>query len=141
MKDKNIDIRWIQRFNNYKKALASLQEAAELAAQRELSKLEKQGVIQAFEFTHELAWKTLKDFLEYRGQQGIYGPRDATRLAFKLDLIQEGDVWMTMIEYRNKTVHTYDEQEIEVIYQAVLTQDVPAFEALAVRLEGELSTA
>lgn len=72
------DIRWIQRFNNYKKALAGLQEASVLADERELSKLEKQGVIQGFEFTHELAWKTLKDFLESRGQQDIYGSKDAT---------------------------------------------------------------
>lgn len=63
------DIRWIQRFHNFKKALGQLAEAVELAGQRDLSKLEKQGVIQAFEFTHELAWNTLKDFLESRGAQ------------------------------------------------------------------------
>jgi len=55
----DLDIRWQQRFANYKKALRQLQSAVELSDQRELSQLEKQGVIQAFEFTHELAWNVL----------------------------------------------------------------------------------
>src|SRR5665647_1986066 len=67
------DIRWIQRFNNYNKALNQLQEAVELMKNRELTRLEKQGVVQAFEYTHELAWKSLKDFLEDRGNTDIYG--------------------------------------------------------------------
>jgi nucleotidyltransferase substrate binding protein (TIGR01987 family) len=81
------DIRWIQRFHNFGKALAQLAEAVDLAKQREFSKLEKRGVIQSFEFTHELAWNTLKDFLENRGAQDLYGSKDATREAFKAGLI------------------------------------------------------
>ena len=61
------DIRWLQRFDNFKRAFARLSEASELADQRDLSDLERQGLIQAFEFTHELAWNTLKDFLAARG--------------------------------------------------------------------------
>lgn len=72
------DIRWQQRFANFKKALQQLQEAVELRGQRELSKLEKQGVIQAFEFTHELAWNVLKDYLQDQGNQNISGSKDAT---------------------------------------------------------------
>jgi len=72
------DTRWIQRFTNYKKALKQLEEAVELMGKRELTNLERQGVIQAFAYTHELAWKTLKDFLENRGNTDIYGSRDAT---------------------------------------------------------------
>jgi len=67
------DVRWIQRFTHFVKALSQLKEAVELAQQRPLSRLEAQGMIQAFEFTHELAWNTLKDFLEDRGVQGLYG--------------------------------------------------------------------
>ena len=67
------DIRWIQRFNHFVKALSQLREAVELSNQRPLSKLEEQGLVQAFEFTHELAWNTLKDFLESRGVQNLYG--------------------------------------------------------------------
>ena len=63
------DIRWQQRFQNYQKALAQLQNAVTLARERPLSLLEKQGLIQAFEYTHELAWKTLKDFLKHHVDQ------------------------------------------------------------------------
>lgn len=93
----NRDIRWQQRFANYKKALIQLKEAVELNAQRPLSKLEKQGVIRAFEFTHELAWSVLKDFLEDQGNQTIKGSKDATREAFKMALIADGERWMAMI--------------------------------------------
>ena len=134
----NHDIRWIQRLHNYTKALAGFQEASQLAAERALSKLEKQGVIQGFEFTHELAWKTLKDFLESRGQQGIYGSKDATRLAFKLGIIHDGDVWMQMIEQRNRSVYTYNEKDMEVIFKHIINQDIRAFESLLTRLQEEM---
>ncbi len=67
-------------------------------------------MIQAFEFTHELAWKTLKDFLESRGYKDIFGFKDTTRLAFKTELIQNGENWMNMIKARNMTSHTYNEE-------------------------------
>lgn len=103
------DVRWIQRFNNFNKALAQLREAVELAQMRPLTKLEEQGLIQSFEYTPELAWKTLKDFLEERGAQNIYGSKDATREAFNAGLIENGDVWMDMIKDRNLSSRTYDE--------------------------------
>jgi len=79
-------IRWQQRFSNYQKAFTQLKSAVELSHQRELSLLERQGVVQAFEYTHELAWKTMKDFLEYRGStEQIYGSKDATRQGLVLD--------------------------------------------------------
>ena len=79
---KSQDIRWVQRFDNFKRAFVRLTVAAELAKQRKLSELEEQGLIQAFEFTHELAWNTLKDFLASRGTTKVYGSKDATREAF-----------------------------------------------------------
>ena len=100
------DIRWIQRFQNYRKALAQLNEALDLSKKRELSPLETQGLIQAFEYTHELAWNTLKDFLESKGVSHLYGSRDTTREAFAAGLLAEGDVWMQMIQSRNQTTHT-----------------------------------
>lgn len=84
------DVRWIQRYNNFTKALQQLKEAVLLAQKRPLTKLEQQGLIQAFEFTHELAWNILKDFLENRGVQNLYGSKDATRAAFKAGLIENG---------------------------------------------------
>lgn len=114
------DVRWIQRFNNYTKALSQLSDAVALAEERKLTKLEEQGLIQSFEYTHELAWNTLKDFLEERGVLNIYGSRDATREAFKADLIQNGEVWMEMIVSRNLTSHTYDEATAMKIVSAVV---------------------
>ncbi|MEA1962164.1 MAG: nucleotidyltransferase substrate binding protein [Bacillota bacterium] len=107
------DIRWEQRFSNYQKALQQLKEAVDLMKTRDLSNLEKQGMIQAFEYTHELAWKTLKDFLQSRGNNEIYGSRDATKEAFQLGLIEDGEIWMKMIQSRNLTSHVYDEKTAE----------------------------
>ena len=66
MKD---DVRWTQRFSNFKKSLTQLANAMDLIAQRELTELEQQGVIQAFEYNYELAWNVLKDFYENQGEQ------------------------------------------------------------------------
>lgn len=126
----NPDIRWIQRFDNFKRAFARLSEASALAKARGLSDLERQGLIQAFEFTHELAWNTLKDFLTSRGSPDkLYGSRDATRAAFAAELIEDGESWMKMIEHRNESSHTYNDDVAEKIMAAVQTHYVPAFEA------------
>ncbi len=115
------DIRWIQRFANYSKALKRLKGAVDLEKQRPLSDLEKQGTIQAFEFTHELAWKTLKDLLESRGNTEIYGSKDATRQAFQLGILRNGEVWMDMIKSRNQSSHTYEEEIAEKIFSKIST--------------------
>jgi nucleotidyltransferase substrate binding protein (TIGR01987 family) len=123
------DIRWIQRFDNFKRAFARLAQAAALAKQRKLSELEEQGLIQAFEFTHELAWNTFKDFLEARGATvKIYGSRDATREAFAAGMMENGEAWMKMIEHRNETSHTYNEEIANAIVEAILTRYVAEFE-------------
>lgn len=114
------DIRWIQRFENYQKALVQLVGAVELSQQRALTPLEQQGLIQAFEYTHELAWKTLKDFLESRGNSELFGSRDVTRSAFGLGLIEHGEVWMQMIQSRNQTTHTYNEATVAQISGAII---------------------
>jgi len=131
-------IRWQQRFSNYKKALQQLGEAVALSNTRELSDLEKQGLIQAFEYTHELAWSTLKDFLEHKGQKDIYGSRDASRKAFQLGIIEDGEVWMDMIQSRNKTSHTYNRETAEEIVNAVTTHYYELFISLAEKLEEQL---
>jgi nucleotidyltransferase substrate binding protein (TIGR01987 family) len=130
------DVRWMQRFDNYKRALKQLQDAIELMKERALSKLEKQGAIQAFEFTHELAWKTLKDFLEDRGNSNMYGSRDVTKKAFELGLIQDGEAWMQMIKSRNLSTHTYNEATADAIIALVKKHYYPLFEALKLELEG-----
>lgn len=100
--------RWQQRFQNFCRALNQLNEALELYDDS-APNIVKEGILQRFEFTHELAWKVLKDYLEYEGHQNITGSRSAVRLSFNLGLIEEGPIWMNMIESRNRTVHAYDE--------------------------------
>ena len=107
---KNQDIRWQQRFQNFLKALSLLDDAVELFQSKGLSDLEMQGLIQRFEFTHELAWNVLKDYLYYQGISTIMGSRDATREAFNKGLILNGDEWMSMIVSRNMSTHTYNEE-------------------------------
>ena len=114
------DIRWMQRFNHFNNAFTHVKEAAELAQQRPLSKLEGQGLIQAFEYTHELAWNTLKDLLESRGVHNLYGSKDVTREAFKVGLLKNGQTWMDMIRDRNLTSHTYNEETANAIVSAIL---------------------
>lgn len=125
------DIRWKQRFNNFLKALQTLTEAVELAQQRPLTKLEQQGLIQGFEFTHELAWNVLKDYLDAQGFVGLIGSKNATRQAFKDALIQDGEAWMDMIKARNLTSHTYNTAIASGIADDILTRFYPAFTAMA----------
>lgn len=113
------DIRWIQRLDNYQRALKHLQGAVELMAERELSQLEKQGVIQAFEFCWELAWKLMKDYLQWQGMADLAGARDATREAFRQGLIADGQVWMAMLQDRNRTAHTYNEATMLELLRAI----------------------
>ncbi|MDE3270134.1 MAG: nucleotidyltransferase substrate binding protein [Pseudomonadota bacterium] len=127
--------RWVQRANSFSKALGQLQAAVELAKERELSNLEAQGLIQGFEYTHELAWNTLRDYLRAQGVlEGLYGSRDTTRAAFKVDLIQTGEVWMDMIRSRNMTSHTYNEDTAKQIVNAILDTYCAEFQALQIKL-------
>ncbi|GIV87274.1 MAG: nucleotidyltransferase [Chloroflexus sp.] len=124
------DIRWMQRFKHYTKALLQLEQAVELSRTRALSDLEKQGLIQAFEYTHELAWKILKDFLEDKGVYNLYGSTDSTREAFKRGLIDDGEVWMDMIKSRNLSSQTYNQE----IAGRIVERYVTAFQQLLNRL-------
>lgn len=128
------DIRWIQRANHFDKAFSQLKEAVELAGRRQLSRLEAQGLIQGFEYTHELAWKTLKDFLEDRGVRDLYGSRDTSRAAFSAGLIEDGETWMEMIRSRNLTTHTYNEATAAQIVAAILHTYFAEFQGLQTRL-------
>jgi nucleotidyltransferase substrate binding protein (TIGR01987 family) len=124
------DIRWKQRFDNYGKAFHELKESMELTHVRPLTKLEKQGVIQGFEYTHELAWNLLKDYLELQGHVGLIGSRDTTREAFKRGLIGDGETWMQMIQSRNLTSHAYDRETAERIYAAIFPRFFQELQAL-----------
>ncbi len=121
------DVRWLQRFSNYRKALGQLQKFID---KKELSELEEQGLIKAFEYTYELAWCTLKDFLEFQGQSQLYGARDTFRKAHELNLIADGETWMDMLQSRNQTLHTYNEKTAEQISHSVQTRYYALFRRL-----------
>jgi len=125
------DVRWKQRFSNFLRAFQTLTEAIELSQTRALTPLEQQGLIQGFEFTHELAWNVLKDYLTYQGIADLIGSRDASRSAFKNALIQDGEVWMKMIEARNQTSHTYNIETAQAIVHSICQSFYPAFQAFA----------
>lgn len=129
------DIRWLQRFDNFQRALQALGRGVTLAQSRELSELEQQGLIQGFEFTHELAWNVLKDYLKDQGIQDVVGSKDATRLAFRTGLISNGETWMEMIRARNQTSHTYNLDLAQSIASDVVTRFYPAFCALRSHFE------
>jgi len=122
----NHDIRWKQRFQNFEKALGHLAEALEIE-QPDL--LQKAGIIQFFEMSYELAWNTLKDYLEEQGFIDVKSPRNAIKKAFEIGLIENGHTWMDLLLDRNLTAHTYDEEkatEVEELihekYYPVLTE-------------------
>jgi nucleotidyltransferase substrate binding protein (TIGR01987 family) len=129
------DIRWQQRFDNFNRALNQLTAAVELSAQREFTQLEKQGVIQGFEFVHELAWNVLKDLLEFEGIQGIVGSRGTVREAFKRDLLADGELWLDMIDKRNLTSHTYNAELAQDMVNTIVHSYYPSFVAFQLKLQ------
>lgn len=132
------DIRWKQRFDNFKKALAQLNEAEELSQQRPLSPLENQGLVQAFEFTFELAWNTLRDFLMSKGVQGLIGSKDTAREAFKTQLITDDKGWTMMLNDRNRSSHTYNQTTAEEIVAQIHGHYVSLFRQLSAMLDRHL---
>ena len=131
------DIRWQQRLASYHKARQSLVSAVQLAGTRPLSDLEKQGLIQAFEFVFELSWQVMKDYFLYQGNPEITGSRDAIRSAFKIGLITDGEGCMEMIKSRNQTSHTYNESVANEICEKILRSYHPLFEKFEVDMQGK----
>ena len=132
MKSENY-ICWMHRFDNYQKALSQLKKFVDKG---KLNEFEEHGLIHVFECTHELAWNVLRDYLREKGNQDIHGSRDATREAFKLGLIQDGDSWMDMIKDRNRTVHTYNKDTAREIAFNITNRFFTLFVALQETMQG-----
>ena len=116
------DIRWRQRFQSFQKAYRLLHEALDGDWER-LSDLEKQGVIQRFEFTFELAWKTLSDYLEFSGivlEQST--PRNVIKQGYAVRILADGQAWIDMLEHRNLLSHAYDMTVFEEAVRQVATR-------------------
>lgn len=132
----NKDIRWKQRFENFEKAVRQLDKGVERPL-KDLSELEQYGVIQSFEFTFELAWKTLKDYLENKGTEAAF-PRDVIKSAFQSGLIDDGDAWMDMLEKRNWMAHAYDEKRFHEALSRIFTSYTACLRQVYLRLGKEI---
>lgn len=120
-----------ERMEEYRKAVLRLKEALD---EDTSNPLVYDGVIQRFEFTYELAWKLMKAYVEYEGIATVNSPRSAFKEAFAAGLISDGDVWIDMIDARNLTVHTYDEQKAKEIYDMVKQKFYRSFAVFADRI-------
>jgi len=124
------DIRWKQRFDNFDRAFILLREVNDRGVET-LSQLEKEGAIQRFEFAFELAWKTLKDYLE---QDGVIvkpaTPRNVIKEAFAASLIDDGQVWIDMMLHRNLLSHTYNSKTFDEVLKVVAERYFAAFDQL-----------
>ena len=132
------DIRWQQRFENFRKAFSNLQRGVQLSEDKKLNDLEQQGLIQSFEFSFELAWKTIKDYLEFNQVEAKF-PRDVIKKAFQYAIIDDGDAWMDMLEKRNLMAHTYDETKAQLALKLITTQYFEQLEQLHNWLNSKLN--
>lgn len=117
MKDKSI--RWKQRFQNFDRAFNQLEAAVKMLDS--LSDLEKDGLVQRLEYTFELAWKTLKDYLESQNVE-VKFPRETIKTGFQYEIISDGEIWMEMLEKRNLMAHTYDDEIFETVVRQISTK-------------------
>ncbi len=128
------DIRWIQRFEKYIKAFNILSADVQLALKRNLSAIEQRGLIQAFEYTYELAWNTIKDFYQSIGETEIQGSKDAFRIAFNRGLVSNKTLIET-VKSRQLTSHSYNEEVANEIFNDIVNKYHIAFKELADNLE------
>ena len=135
----NQDIRWQQRFENFERALGLLREA--LKDVESLSELEKEGLVQRFEYTLELAWNTLRDYLYYQGiAVEPATPRTVIKQAFKVGIIDDGQLWLEMIDHRNLLSHTYNMDLFSKAVLLIAARYCIAFDALETFLQKELQS-
>ena len=121
------EVRWQQRFSNYRKALELLKDFTKPPA---LNEREQQGLNKAFEYTYELAWNTLRDLLRTQGNNSLPGARDSQREAYSLGPIKQGGMWMLMIQDRNLTSHTYNRSTADAIADQIVGSFLPCFQQL-----------
>ncbi|AFI84968.1 nucleotidyltransferase [Methylophaga nitratireducenticrescens] len=125
------DIRWKQRLDNWNRALQQLDR---FMAYETLNELEEQGLIQSFEYNHELAWNTQKDFLQDQGYVDLFGSKNVARKAFEVGLITNGEVWLDMIKSRNLSSHTYNRAVARQIVDAIVNDYYAALTELNQKL-------
>jgi nucleotidyltransferase substrate binding protein (TIGR01987 family) len=125
------DIRWLQRFSNFRKAMLKFRQAVSIVEEQmgfgdDVDELLEEGLIQRLEYTHELAWNVMKDYAEYQGYTNIQGSRDAIRQALVMNIINDKQ-WMESIVDRNSTSHLYNDDEATRIYEKITNVYFPLF--------------
>jgi nucleotidyltransferase substrate binding protein (TIGR01987 family) len=128
------EIRWKQRFNNLNRALAQLQSALEAHQAMPENELIVIALIKAYEFSFELSWKTLKDLLAWNGVDARL-PREVLKQAFATGLIDEGQIWIDMLEQRNLMAHTYDQARALQAAELITSHYWPQLQRLQKALE------
>lgn len=136
------DVRWIQRFSNYRKALIQLGKAVDIVSavsnsSSDQNDLLAEGLIQRYEYTHELAWKVMKDYEEYQGITDIMGSRDAIRVALRAGILDD-DRWMDTISDRNLTSHNYDDETAKHIVNNIINVYYPLFVKFETTMTGKM---
>lgn len=131
------EIRWVQRFENFEKALINFKDTIACIEQEGINKIYTMALIQAFEIVFELSWKTLKDYLEYNGLK-TDTPRETIKEAFQKNIINNGQSWIEMMEARNKTSHTYREEYARELVSEILDNYVSLLDELFIYLKGKI---
>jgi nucleotidyltransferase substrate binding protein (TIGR01987 family) len=127
--------RWLYRFDNFKRAFALLSEAIYIIRERKISQLEQEGIIQRFEYTWELTWKVLRDYLEYKGVVlETITPAAVIKAAVAANLIKNGEVWMDALDSRNKMSHTYDFKKFEQIIIDIEKNYYPELDSMNLKM-------
>lgn len=130
------DIRWIQRYANFHKACQRLLRVTQSGHSiDDFSELEQEGVIQRFEYTFELAWKTLQDLLIYKGYEFMTGPNGTLKMAFEDGLISDHERWRKMAKSRNTLSHVYDDEEVREIIMLIFSEYAPLLDELDKQFE------
>ncbi len=123
--------RWLYRFDNYKRAFLLLREGVEILELRDLSQLEKEGLVQRFEYTWELAWKLLRDYLESEGVAlDKITPASVIRAAYAANIIENGEGWMRALDARNKMSHVYNMETFEEVIAEIQSDYLSLLDSL-----------
>jgi nucleotidyltransferase substrate binding protein (TIGR01987 family) len=135
------NFRWEQRFENFEKAYTLLKEALSSKPTKDFSALEQEGLVQRFEYTFELGWKTLKDYLLYSGVTlEVVTPREVIKSAYVANLIHHGEIWIEMLDRRNLLSHTYDHKIFAAAVEEVENNYIKLFDELYLFLKAKMAS-
>lgn len=120
-------LRWIERLDTFKNAIARMAEVIKLSKQRKLNQFECDSLIKRFEFTFEMAWKLMMSYEKDNGFAELHGSKDTVRTAYSMSLIDNGEAWLEMVDDRNKTSHLYDEEMASDVIDEIIHTYYPLF--------------